>query len=259
MSWIDTAFVWTGLAAQVGLIALLIWRRAYTRLPLFCLYMVWALVTDSLGLFLESRTGSYNRFYIYEMPLDCLLQFCVLVELSWSILKPLQASLPRWTVPALAALVLLAGAIFWPIAGATLMHGLPAEWLFFLRLRQTSSMLQILFFLVLAAGSHLFSINWHDRELQVATGLGFFSLVSLGVSLLHAQMPQLVNYHKIDMILPLSYLCALGYWGVSFAQKETARQEFTPQMRSFLLTVSGAAHSGRIALQGNDLRGNRRG
>jgi hypothetical protein len=45
-----------------------------------------------------------------------------------------------------------------------------------------------------------------------------------------------------------SYLCSLIYWIVSFAQKEEVRQEFTPQMRSFLLTVTGFARASRVAL-----------
>jgi hypothetical protein len=72
-------------------------------------------------------------------------------------------------------------------------------------------------------------------------------------------MPQIAHYHKIDEILTVSYFCALLYWAVSFAQQEALRQEFTPQMRRFLLTVSGAANSGRIALQDSSLPGNRRG
>jgi hypothetical protein len=257
--WLDTTLVWSGIAAQAALIALLIWRRAYKRLPLFCVYILWCLTSDSFGLFLSTHYRDlYSRYFLYEVPLDSLLQFGVLVELSWSVLKPLQASLPRWTVPAIAALFLIAGSVAWSIAGSTLMHGLPPEWHLILRLRQTTSMMQILFFVVLAAGSHLFSISWRDRELQLATGFGFFSLASMAVSLLHAQMPQVAHYHMVDQILPGAYFLSLSYWAVSFAQKEAIRQEFTPQMRSFLLTVSGAAHAGRIALDSNGLRSNRR-
>src|ERR1700761_9330082 len=98
--------MWSGIAAQAGLIALLIWRRAYKRLPLFCLYVLWSLISDLLGFFLaKSSWTSYSHFFPYEMSLDCALQFCLMVELAWSVLKPLQSSLPRWTVPALAGLV----------------------------------------------------------------------------------------------------------------------------------------------------------
>jgi hypothetical protein len=257
--WIDTALILIGIVAQAGLAVLLVRRRVYKRLPLFCIYVLWGVISDSLGLLISTRFASiYPRYFIYQMALDCILQFSVLVELAWSVLKPLQSSLPRWTVPAIAGLVLIAGLAVWPISGSTLMHGLPPEWHLFLRLRQSSSMLQILFFVLLAAGSHLFSISWRDRELQVATGLGFYSLVNLAVSLVHAQMPKIAHYHMVDEILTVCYFCALMYWAVCFTQQEEARKEFTPQMRSFLLTVSGAAHAGRIALDSNSLRGNRR-
>jgi hypothetical protein len=265
VSWplLDTALMWIGIVAQAGLAALLIRTRVYKRLPLFCIYVLWGMISDSLGILVSTRfAGIYPRYFVYQMALDCILQFSVLVELAWSVLKPLQSSLPRWTVPAIAGLILIAGLAVWPISGSTVMHGLPPEWHLFLRLRQTSSMLQILFFVLLAAGSHLFSISWRDREMQVATGLGFYSLVNLAVSLIHAQLPQQIAYtyyHKVDEILPVCYFCALMYWAVNFAQKEAIRQEFTPQMRNFLLTVSGAAHAGRIALDSNTLRGNRRG
>jgi hypothetical protein len=45
-----------------------------------------------------------------------------------------------------------------------------------------------------------------------------------------------------------SYLCSLLYWVYSFSQREEERQEFTPQMRSFLLAVTGVARSTRVAL-----------
>jgi hypothetical protein len=198
----------------------------------------------------------FLKWYLYEMPLDCVLQFGVLVELAWSVLRPVRAALPRWTVLVLAGLILLGGVAVWPIAGTTVMHDLAPQWHLLLRLQQTFSILRVLFFVILAAGSQLLSLSWHDRELQIATGLGFYSLVSLATGLLHAQMPHVANYHRIDQLMIAGYLCALVYWAVSFLQKEAPRQEFKPEMRNFLLTVSGAARTGRIALQDNRLHGN---
>jgi hypothetical protein len=254
---LDTALIWGAIATQAGLVALLIWRRAYRRLPIFSFYVLWCVVSDSIGLLLSTRfPDQYSNFFQYEMPLDSALQFGVLVELAWSVLRPLQSSLPRWTVAWIAGLILVAGAAVWPIAGKTVMQGLPMQWHLILRLQQTFSILRILFFLVLAAGSQLLSLGWRDRELQVATGLGFYSLVSLATALLHAQMPKVAHYHKIDQVVAVSYFCTLVYWAVSFLQKEAPRQEFKPEMRNFLLTVSGAARTGRIALQDNRLHGN---
>jgi hypothetical protein len=110
------------------------------------------------------------------------------------------------------------------------------------------SILRILFFLVLAAGSQLLSIGWRDRELQVATGLGFYSLVSVTVVVLEAHETTESQVYHLNQLIVAGFLCSLLYWLVSFAQKEAERREFTPQMQNFLLAVAGAARSTRVAL-----------
>jgi hypothetical protein len=113
----------------------------------------------------------------------------------------------------------------------------------------TSSALRILFFLILAACSQWLSIGWRDRELQIATGFGFFSLASLFVSFLHMnQGATTTPYHTAELMLTACYDCSIFYWIISFAQKVPERREFTPQMQNFLLAVAGSARNTRIAL-----------
>jgi len=100
----------------------------------------------------------------------------------------------------------------------------------------------------------LLSIGWRNREFQVATGLGFYSIVSLAVTVLHTH--QIVGkqyqwgpqYHGLDEVVMVSYIGVLAYWVFSFATKETERREFTPQMQSFLLAMAGAARTTRSVL-----------
>jgi len=94
----------------------------------------------------------------------------------------------------------------------------------------------------------LLSIGWRDRELQVATGLGIYSLVSLAVSLWRSNEGVWSLYSLTNRLLAASYLCSLLYWAFSFAQQEAERREFTPQMQSFLLAMAGTARSTRISL-----------
>ena len=47
---------------------------------------------------------------------------------------------------------------------------------------------------------------------------------------------------------PRRPLFSLVYWIVSFAQREQERHEFTPQMQNFLLAMTGATRSARVAL-----------
>ena len=115
-------------------------------------------------------------------------------------------------------------------------------------MQQTVSILRIGFFLVLAGCSQLLSIGWRDRELQVATGMGFFSLISLAAALLNTHQASLIQYKHLNQFVIGSFLCCLLYWVVSFAQQEAPRREFTPQMQNLLLAVAGVARAERAAL-----------
>jgi hypothetical protein len=179
---------------------------------------------------------------------DSVLLFGVLIELAWSVFRPFRASLPRGSLVVVGGLIVALGAAIWPFASIPGFSYLPPEWHLLMRLQQTTSILQILFFLVLAGCSQLLSIGWRNRELQVATGLGFYSIVGLAVAMLHTHQTMGPLYSHLNQIEVASYLCSLLYWVFSFAQKEAERREFTPQMQNLLLAVAGAARTTRIGL-----------
>jgi hypothetical protein len=130
----------------------------------------------------------------------------------------------------------------------------------FFRLQQTPAILRAIFFLALAGFSQVLSIGWRDRELQIATGLGFYSIVSLAVTILHThQLTGTQPYHWLDVLAGVSYLAALGYWVYAFATQPAERREFTPQMRSMLLAVAGAARTTRVALKDSESDNTRKG
>jgi len=99
----------------------------------------------------------------------------------------------------------------------------------------------------------LLSIGWRDRELQVATGLGFYSFISLSASLLQMNLGTTVEtvqkYQLLNEVPVASYVLCSIYWIVSFAQKVPERREFTPQMEQFLLAVAGNARTTRVAMR----------
>ena len=66
--------------------------------------------------------------------------------------------------------------------------------------------------------------------------------------MLHTHPMTQLHYRQLDKTLVGSYLCSLLYWVVSFVQKEAPRQEFSPKMESFLLSLAGVAHANRVAL-----------
>jgi hypothetical protein len=238
-----------GDAAVALLLLLLLRRRVYTTLPVFTSYMAWSLVSDLSQYTVSIYYPSISfKLYVIGLAIDSLFQFGVLFELSRSVLRPMAKMLPRWTPIALAVLIAVICAIIWPFAHSPEYSRYTGEGRLLVHLQQSFSILRILFCLALAGCSQLFSIGWRDRELQIATGLGFFSMVSVSVSVLHTHQVRGPQYHLLDQIVSVSYICSLLYWAYSFAQQEAQRREFTPQMQNFLLAVAGTARTTRMAL-----------
>lgn len=256
---VDTTLWFLAIGLEGAVLALLLRRHISRQLPLFTIYIAWTIVSD-LAMLSVSRwypPTHYLRIFAIEMTLDAMLQFGVLIELGWSVLRPVRALLPRTAVFGIGAILLLVSCLIWPIAGISNVPGLTQEWRLVIQLQQTSSILRIVFFLVLALFSQLLAIGWRNRELQVATGLGFYSLVSLGGLLIQIHQVSMMQYRASDRIVRISYFCCLLYWMASFVRKEAPRGEFSPKMQKLLLAVAGAARTDRIALQGGR-KGSRR-
>ena len=262
MDW-DFSILVCGMAAEVAIILLLGKNRAYRSFPTFFLFMVWSLFSDGFLYYVRAHS-SFDFFYrVYEVQLviDSVMIFALLVEVAWSVLRPIRSSLPKYSWVGIAVLVLVGALLLWPIAGLTAPPGLVSEGKNLFLLQQTPALLRAVFFLALAAFSQVLSIGWRDRELQIASGLGFYSIVSLAITMMHThQAPTVPSYHLLDVMGGISYLVALFYWVYAFATQAAERREFTPQKQSMLLAVAGAARNTRVALNdsSNDKSGNRR-
>jgi hypothetical protein len=254
----DSLLWMAGAAAEALVLFLLLRKRVFTTLPVFTSYMAWSLVSD-LGQYaaVNYYPKASFRLYFVSLAIDSLFLFGVLIELSRSVLRPMAKMLPRWTPLALAILIAIICAAVWPLANSPEFSRYTPLSRVFVHLQQTFSILRILFFLVLAACSQLFSIGWRDRELQIATGLGIFSMLSLSAAVIHTHQIRNAQYHLLDQIVSASYSCCLLYWAYCFAQQEAQRREFTPQMQNFLLAMAGTARSTRIALTESAAQRNR--
>lgn len=246
---LDAVLSYAGTAAEAAVVGLLFYRRAWRTLPFFCAYSVWVTLGGIAAYpILHWFPASYLATYLIETGADSALQLCVLVELTWSVLRPIRASLPRSALVAIVVLLVAVGAAVWPFSSIHGLGSLPPAWRNLVHVQQTASVLRVLFFLVLAGCSQLLSIGWRDRELQVATGLGFYSIVSLAVDILHSHQAMGPQYKRLDQFLVASYICSLLYWVFSFATKEAERRDFTPQMQNLLLAMAGAARTTRTLL-----------
>lgn len=251
MDW-DFAVILGGMAAEAAIILLMIKGRVFRTFPIFSFYLCWSLFSDSLLYYVRVHysTSFFFRIYFVQLVLDSAMIFAVLVEVAWSILRPIRNSLPKNSWIAIVVLLAIGTLVLWPIAGLVAPYRILPTGMTLFRLQQTPAILRAVFFLALAAFSQVLSIGWRDRELQIATGLGFYSIVSLAVTVLHThQAGDAPSYLWLDWVVSISYLAALFYWVYCFAKRPVERREFTPQMKSMLLAVAGAARSARIELE----------
>src|SRR5271168_4670538 len=145
---LDNTLWLAGILTEAFVVGLLVYRRVWRLLPLFCVYCVWDVLSNtasyaSAHLF-DSGSLNYLTTYLIQTAIDAVLQFCVLVELAWSVLRPVRSSLPRYTLVALSALVLLIGAIIWPFATLADTAQLPSNAQLVVHLQQTAAILRIL-------------------------------------------------------------------------------------------------------------------
>jgi hypothetical protein len=246
---LDNTLWLASFVAEVAVVGLLLYRHVWRSLPVFCVYCAWSLF-NTVGMYAILRLfpAGYLTAYLTDIVADSGLVFGVLIELAWSVFRPFRAYLSRGALVVVGGSVVALGAVIWPFASIPGFSYLPPEWHLLMRLQQTTDILRILFFLALAGCSQLLSIGWRDREMQVATGLGFYSLVGIAVAMLHTHLTVWSQYAHLNQVEVASYVCSLMYWVYSFAQKEAERQEFTPQMQNLLLAVAGAARSTRVGL-----------
>lgn len=249
-----------GLIAEATVFGLLLHRRIYKQLPLFSAYLAWSVINDiGLQFLLQRYAGVAVRIYLVSAIIDAVFVFCVLSEVSMSVLKPVRASLPRWTLFAVAGLIAFVCAVVWTFAKPSDFHQGPTFQLV-LHMQLTTALVRVLFFLALAALSQLLSLGWRDRELQIATGFGIYSLASLIAALLPRSLPGgWTQFHHLDELVSASYICAMAYWTVSFAQKVPERREFTPQMQNFLFALAGNARNARMAMTSSASKSDRVG
>lgn len=257
----DTYLTAISAVVQASVIFVLLRKRLYREFPVFSIYLVWVLAVALSATFTASRLQPdlYNHLYFALSLFDAVLMFSVLVEMTMSVLKPVRDLLPRWTVFAVAGLMGLISIAVWHVANPPGIAAVSKISQYIIHFDISSSMLRIIFFVSLAALSQLLSLGWRDRVVQISTGLGFFSLVSLGVTFLHMNQGvggQRQNdlYHTLDRLVVCAYISSMLYWIVSFSRDVPERKEFTPQMRTFISSLAQSTRNVRLAMSNPDTK-----
>ena len=90
---LDSKLALAGKVLEAVVVALLIYRRAWRNLPLFFAYSIWSLLSGCTNdLVMHYAPKAYFNTYFINNIIDSVLQFCVLVEVAWSVFRPFRAS-----------------------------------------------------------------------------------------------------------------------------------------------------------------------
>ncbi len=254
LSGIDDVLSACSLVGQLLLILVLFARKLVPKFPFFTASFIYSLIGDPLLFWVldhESRT-IYFKSYFAVIVLDYLLQLFILVEITLNVVLRVRRSLPKGALVVFFC-VLCAGAIgayfLAPVqAGAEATGTL-------LKVSSVFALLRVGLFVAIAGFAQALGINWRSHVLQIASGLAFYSTISLGLQLSLAHLsasggPKAFPnaFHALDQAQVLVLLVTIGYWIWAFSRNEAPRKEFTPQMQQVLVTIAGTARRTRLAV-----------
>ncbi len=240
-----------GVVTEACLVGLLIYRGVLNRLPVFTSYCIWDVCGNSLVYLAYSQVSgtTYSTIYFSQSAIDSVFVFCVLVEIVHSVLKPIGNRL-AWRASAVIGAALVGiGAIAWWFAIVPGASAQPRQLRWILDLQQATSITRILFFLTLAASSRLLSLGMGDRELQVATGFGVYSLVSLVIEMVKSHPNLGISFQTLNEAAVATFDALLLYWIVAFSRKDKERKPISPHMQELLIGLAGQARETRSGMQ----------
>lgn len=216
---LDSAILLVGMGLLAALLAIFVSRRIYRTLPVFFSFLIWCLCSGLVMVqALRLPPHLYLRFFLVNMIGDDLFLLAILFELGRRILRHNRKTQARLFLAFLLfvlAAVLVSSLANWMIPP----HTTPLE-KFYMVLSQAFAIVRVAAILALVWWSSLRSLRWPNRELQIATGLGFYAVVALAAVIAHTHLSNGAKDHWIDQIQVLSYLGALSYWVLYFAKNE---------------------------------------
>lgn len=246
LSRIDTALWLVGIAGELLLVSVLIWRRSYRNFPIFFLWILSLLLQEpsTYWVILKASAATYYKFYFALSFSQYLLETGVLVEIALNVLRPVKQTLSRKLLVALGAAMLLIAVVGFLVA-AHVNESTLADPRSFMVADTTMAILRLATFVLIAGFSQLLGLTWKNHALQLASGLAFYAVITLIVDFAQSHLragPSYVNsFNAFDHLRIAGYLCTLYFWAYAFGKKEAPRKEFSPQMAKFLVSISGSA------------------
>lgn len=259
---LDSILWLLGIAGQILLLLILVYRRLYRIFPIFTAFILWAALSDLFQLAVLMGHHDANSWLYYRTTFSTnillyALEIGVFVEIAANVLQPVRRSLPKGILYILMGCmaIIAVGAFFFAahLNGSTLAH--PRA---FVVMDASVAILQLVTFALIAAFSQVLGLTWRNHVLQLASGLAFYAAITLVVGLAHSYLragPEYATrYREIAHLGVAGYLCSLSYWCYSFARQEAPRKEFSPQMAQLLVSISGSSKRHSVVARSLDLK-----
>ena len=212
----------TVIAAEAGVLTLLLTRRAYRQFPAFTGFLAFCVVRSVLLVCLNfASRGSYSTGYWIAYVPQLVLVIALTLELFNILFRPF-ATLPKNTLAHFVEAILAiaaAGLLFavrWPGAQSS-------AWMSFLRaMDQCVSSVLFATFALVAIFATYFGIPWRHRAYGIVVGFLFDLGVDTAVTAAVAQYG-LPSRSPVWAIHMLAFLVTCGIWAYYFAVPETPR------------------------------------
>ncbi len=254
----DQAFWLGSFVGQLSLACVLLKRREYGRFPIFFVWIMLLLILDPWLFWFSQHSSTYTYYRAYTITgvVDFSLQFCVLLEIAHTVLKPARARVSNRALAIFGTVVfaILLTMLVWVMGQKAQSHRILTAFTRIQTITFVVAYLRLGLFAVIAAFSQMLGITWRNHVIRLAAGLAFYSAIALIVQLSLAHLPQgnealyMRDYWLLNHTQVTAYLGALAFWVWSFVQKDAPRREFTPQMQKILVTISQAARRNRMSL-----------
>jgi hypothetical protein len=193
-----------------AVLAVILWRRIYSTLPVFSCFLGWCLLSDAGMAAMQRLPKAYLAATLVNITVDALFQLAILVELGRVVVRQNRVESPSRVI------IFLLTVIAAMLALTLNRWKIPTTWpllnLIYMVLLQFLAALRLVFLLTLVWWSSLLKLRWHQRDLRILTGLGLYIMVTFLVVMLHAHNLGGMKYHWLDQLLVASYLWALCLW-----------------------------------------------
>ncbi|MFP5235182.1 MAG: hypothetical protein ACLGSD_04715 [Acidobacteriota bacterium] len=208
-------------------------KRGISRiLPTFYVYVLWSVLGDIVaGVVYPYRVLKvYAIFADIQAATEGVILLVVLLDLARAALRPLPIA--RVIVGLLGLITAVAGAILWKLTNSWALWAHYHYYHQFLREQLTFSVLRVFLLLLIGGLVQYFArysipMGWHEREMQIATGIGVYALASLAESLVTTYQSFVVPvvFNAIYGSVGAIYELCLIYWIVCFLRPEPANAE----------------------------------